>query len=50
VLNWIARFRALPGFISIAGLDDRHYRRAGRTCDRARILLHSAMGSRSTRP
>ena len=29
VLAWIARFRALPGFIPIAGLDDPHYRRAG---------------------
>jgi glutathione S-transferase len=27
VRNWIARFRALPGFIPIAGLDDPHYRR-----------------------
>ncbi|MEQ8661031.1 MAG: glutathione S-transferase family protein [Gammaproteobacteria bacterium] len=27
VLAWIARFRALPGFFPIAGLDDPHYRR-----------------------
>ncbi|MGE3774713.1 MAG: glutathione S-transferase family protein [Gammaproteobacteria bacterium] len=29
VLAWIARFRALPGFIPIAGLDDPQYRKAG---------------------
>ena len=29
VMDWIARFRALPGFFPIAGLDDPHYRRAG---------------------
>lgn len=28
VLDWIARIRALPGFIPIAGLDDPGYRRA----------------------
>lgn len=26
VQAWIARFRALPGFVPIAGLDDPHYR------------------------
>ncbi len=28
VLAWIARFRELPGFMPIQGLDDPHYRRA----------------------
>lgn len=27
VLAWIARFKQLPGFVSIAGLDDPNYRR-----------------------